>query len=153
MSIIVRDGAFCEDRWLAAGGSFHAFDQVALRTYEFEADKTGVDVTNDLDPDSLTGFFDLVSAIRIPFPSFADGRGFSIARRLRQLGFEGMLRAQGHVLADQYPLAIRCGFDEIEITAELAQRHDETQWADSFTRVSANYQNHLKAAPGASALH
>ena len=40
----------------------------------------------------------------------------------------GRLRARGHVLADQYAMARRAGFDEVEIDAALAARQPEAQW-------------------------
>ena len=57
-----------------------------------------------------------------------DGRGFTLARHLRLIGFTGRLRAAGHVLADQYTMARRSGFDEIEISDDLAARQPEDQW-------------------------
>jgi uncharacterized protein (DUF934 family) len=73
----------------------------------------------------------------VDFPSFADGRGFTIARILRLKGYTGRLRAKGHVLADQYAMARRSGFDEVEIDAELAARQPEDQWL-----ARANWQDH-----------
>jgi uncharacterized protein (DUF934 family) len=32
------------------------------------------------------------------------------------------------VIADQYAMARRSGFDEVEVTAELAKRQPEEQW-------------------------
>lgn len=84
-----------------------------------------------------------VPLLRIAFPSSADGRGFSIAKSLRQNGYKGHLRAYGHLLADQYPLAIRCGFDDIEISPELASRQPEQQWVESFSRTHNSYQENL----------
>lgn len=75
--------------------------------------------------------------IRIAFASFSDGRGFTLARRLRQMGFAGRLRASGHVLADQYAMARRSGFDEVEIDAALAARQPEDQW-----RARADWRAH-----------
>jgi uncharacterized protein (DUF934 family) len=50
--------------------------------------------------------------IAIHFPKFGDGRGYSHARRLRDLfGFKGELRAVGEVLTDQLFYMQRCGFD------------------------------------------
>lgn len=66
--------------------------------------------------------------IVVTFPSFADGRGFSQARALRAIGYNGHLRARGHVLVDQFRAALRCGFDDIEITDEQAERNPEAQW-------------------------
>ena len=58
-------------------------------------------------------------------------------RRLRLMGFTGRLRARGHVIADQYAMARRAGFDEVEISAELAARQPEDQW-----RARADWQAH-----------
>lgn len=54
----------------------------------------------------------------IQFPAFRDGRGFSLARALRERhGFAGEIRACGHILPDQYVLLARCGVDTIELPA------------------------------------
>ena len=100
-----------------------------------------------LEPDARAEDADLSAAlIAIRFPTSADGRGLSIAKRLRALGYSGRLRATGHVLADQYPLALRCGFDEVEIDDALAARQPEEQWQDALARVPLNYQDRIKAA-------
>ena len=80
------------------------------------------------EPEELAPYLAGLQAIRIAFPVFSDGRGFTLAARLRRMGFSGRLRAQGHVLADQYAMARRSGFDEVEISAELAARQPEDQW-------------------------
>lgn len=50
--------------------------------------------------------------VAIRFPVFADGRGFSNARLLRErYGFQGELRAVGNVIQDQLFFLKRCGFD------------------------------------------
>lgn len=146
MPVIIRDGNFTEDVFLAGGGGFVQLDQLSLSTHGLEPEKTGIDVPNDTDPQALAGLMNSVAAIRIPFPSFADGRGFSMARKLRRMGFGGLLRAQGHVLADQYPLAIRSGFDEVEIPNEQAGRQPQAQWREAFNRVEGNYLDRLKSA-------
>lgn len=89
-----------------------------------------VDLPNDSDAQLLGGQLDRINMIRISFPSSADGRGFSLARQLRRLGFQGRLRAHGHVISDQFRYALDCGFDEVEISDELANRQPEAQWRD-----------------------
>lgn len=69
-----------------------------------------------------------VPLLAIDFPAMTDGRGFSIARRLRELGYRGRLRAVGKLIADQYAMARRVGFDEVQISADLARRQPEDQW-------------------------
>ncbi len=80
--------------------------------------------------------------IRIAFPSFSDGRGFTLARRLRVAGYKGRLRAQGHVIADQFPMARRSGFDEVEIDFALAKRQPWELWKRS-AEVAPSYLNRL----------
>jgi len=82
--------------------------------------------------------------VRVIFPSFADGRGFTLARDLRRLGYAGRLRATGHVLADQYAMARRAGFDEVEIDAELAARQPEDQWRARADWRAHDYQARLR---------
>ncbi|WGH78117.1 DUF934 domain-containing protein [Jannaschia ovalis] len=91
------------------------------------------------------------TAIRVAFPSFADGRGFTIARQLRRAGFTGRLRAAGHVLADQYAMARRAGFDEVEIDDALAARQPEDQWRARADWRAHDYQARLGRRPDAAA--
>jgi len=52
------------------------------------------------------------SVIAVNFPTFTDGRGYSIARLLRErYGYCNELRAIGDVLLDQLFYMKRCGFD------------------------------------------
>ena len=84
--------------------------------------------------------------IRIDFPSFADGRGFTLAARLRRLGYRGRLRAKGHVISDQYAMARRAGFDEVEIDDVLATRQPEGEWLARADWQAHNYQGRLRRA-------
>ncbi|MHA3914645.1 phosphoadenylyl-sulfate reductase [Halovulum sp. GXIMD14793] len=91
------------------------------------------------DPIALQPWFEQLDMIVIPFASSDDGRGFSLARQLRQLGYWRRLRASGHILVDQFRAAMRIGFDEVEISAEQAARNPEAQWLavpliDSYQR-------------------
>jgi uncharacterized protein (DUF934 family) len=102
-----------------------------------------LDLTSDADPLAIEDDLDGVEMIRVDFPSFADGRGFSIARALRRLGYRGRLRARGHVLADQYAMARRSGFDEVEIDSLLAARQPQVQWLDRADWQSHDYRSRL----------
>ena len=69
---------------------------------------TVLDVTAE--SDAGTGSTWPHALIRVAFPSFADGRGFTLAKQLRAMGYDrAALRAHGHVLADQYAMARRSG--------------------------------------------
>ncbi|HRO13815.1 MAG TPA: DUF934 domain-containing protein [Paracoccus sp. (in: a-proteobacteria)] len=81
----------------------------------------------DTDPAALGQYLN-ADLIAVEFPAMTDGRGFTLARRLRTLGYGGRLRATGAMIADQYAMARRVGFDEVEISAALARRQPEPQW-------------------------
>ena len=111
-----------------------------------------VDVPSDADLAPLLARLPDVRAVRVDFPSFADGRGFTIARALRRAGFAGRLRARGHVIADQYAMARRCGFDEVEIDDALAARQPEAQWLARADWRAHDYQARLgRLRPAAAA--
>jgi uncharacterized protein (DUF934 family) len=57
-----------------------------------------------------------VHRIEIHFPKFGDGRGYSIARLLRERrGYRGELRATGHITRDLLFFMEHCGFDAFEL--------------------------------------
>jgi ferredoxin--NADP+ reductase len=96
-----------------------------------------VSLTADTDATTLRDKLDTLDLIRIEFKSFADGRGFSLARRLRNLGYKGRLRASGHLIPDQFRYALACGFDDVEISEDQARRQPETDWtSESITKLS-----------------
>ena len=82
-------------------------------TYEradtLNKDTRALDISADQDLNALSDYLETLTLIRIEFSSFADGRGFSLARILRLMGFSGHLRAYGHVISDQYAMARRSG--------------------------------------------
>ena len=68
------------------------------------------------------------AAIRLVVASFSDGRVFTLARQLRQIGFKGRLEVVGDLLPDQLPMLLEAGVDVLEISAQHARRCDEAQW-------------------------
>ena len=75
----------------------------------------GVRVGSDKLPGDIPEVTTL-ALIAIEFPRFTDGRGYSIARQLRdRYHFTGELRAVGWVLRDQLFYMERCGFDAFEL--------------------------------------
>jgi uncharacterized protein (DUF934 family) len=134
--VIVTDTGFAADDW--QGGFVPLADSVV-------SDGRGIDLANTDDPARLSNRLADIAMIRIAFPVFPDGRGFTLARRLREMGFAGRLRAQGHVIADQYAMARRCGFDEVEISADLAARQPQDQWLFRANWRAHDYQTRLRA--------
>lgn len=140
MSVLVRDNGFAADTWEANGGLFIDLEKYGQDVVDKQVSNTCLDISNDTRVEGLKGILEHVSMIRIPFPSFADGRGFSLAKQLRQAGYTGTLRAFGHVLADQYGFARDCGFDEVEIDEALAARQPEEQWLARLPNAGLSYQ-------------
>ena len=139
MNVIVTDTGFEAENWT------HGFltpDQLAAND---DAPATAIDLAPDADLAGLAGRLDEIDLIRITFPSFADGRGFTLARNLRRMGFHARLRARGHVIADQYAMARRSGFDEVEIDAAQAERQPEDQWLRRADWRAHDYQSRLRA--------
>ena len=121
------------ERVIARDDGFHPLVQEAEET--LAPDTPLSDLAQHLDRD----------LIAIDFPSFSDGRGFSLARRLREMGFKGRLRAAGRLIADQYAMARRVGFDEVEIDESLAARQPEAQWLARADWRLHDYQARLRA--------
>ncbi len=133
MNTIVTDTGFGLDDWTDGYASLG----------EAANDVPALDLDPDTDPAGIP-LHPGLRMIRIAFPSFADGRGFTIARQLRLLGYSGRLRASGHVLADQYAMARRAGFDEVEIDDTLARRQPEHQWLARSNWRDHDYQSRLR---------
>ena len=104
-----------------------------------------VDLTQTDQPEALIPYLADLTLIRVAFPAFSDGRAFTVARRLRVLGYKGHLRALGPVIADQYAMARRVGFDDVEIPDELAARQPEAQWKFRADWQEHDYLSRLKA--------
>lgn len=135
MTVIVTDTGFGPNTWTAG----------------YEGD-TALDLPSDTDPVQLVERLAAqVQMIRIAFPSFADGRGFTIARQLRLSGYTGHIRAFGHVIADQYAMARRAGFDDVEINEELATRQPESQWLARANWQQNDYQARMRGGSPAAA--
>lgn len=136
MSDVFRNGRFEPDDWvvLDAATADDAASPVVIgakflvpllrwreerRAIEATAAAVGLLLAGD-DPIEVLGEeVHRFPVIAIRFPAFTDGRGYSLARLLRERRrFAGELRAIGDVLADQIPLMWRCGFDALAVTHE-----------------------------------
>ncbi|GAB1363264.1 DUF934 domain-containing protein [Rhodobacter sp.] len=112
---------------------------------ELTAADTAVDLSNTDDPTALEGRLDRLTLIRVAFPAFSDGRAFTVARRLRMMGYRGQILALGPVIADQYAMIRRVGFDGAEIPDEIAARQPWDQWQSRADWRAHDYQSRLRA--------
>ena len=139
MTVLVTDSGFSSDPWAEA--EFITFDALTAEP-EMPGQGLAVEMPNDRDPAALAPFLDRIAMIRVAFPGMGDGRGLSIARRLRAMGYTGTLRAAGPLIVDQARAARRVGFDEIELPESVAARQPEELW---LPRPAASYRAHVFA--------
>ena len=102
-----------------------------------QTNATAVRIEPSDDARVLLPFLDRLALVEVNFPSFADGRGYSAARILREEGYTGELRAVGDVLIDQLSHMRRCGFDAFAPTSPL----DEDDAARAFATWENVYQH------------
>jgi uncharacterized protein (DUF934 family) len=75
--------------------------------------------------------------VEVNFPKFGDGRGFSIARLLRErYGYKGELRAVGQITRDHLFFLESVGFDAFE----LREGEDAAEALAAFDDFSESYQ-------------
>jgi len=121
---------------------------VIVRDDGFHADDhsgPALTVAADTRPADLPRAFGDVGLIVVEFPVFSDGRGFTLGQMLRQLGYGGRLRARGNLIPDQYAMARRSGFDEVEISAERAARQPEADWLRRADWRAHDYRSRVRA--------
>lgn len=135
MSVIVTDKGF------QPAGT----EPQAVKLADIASHTGSLDLAHTDDPTLVDPYLGQLSLIRVAFPAFSDGRAFTIARRLRMAGYTGTLRAVGPVIADQYAMARRVGFDDVEIPDDLALRQPEAQWLFRADWKSHDYLARLKA--------
>ncbi len=99
--------------------------------------RLAVDVDGAVAPEEYADILGRVDMVRIGFERFADGRGFSSARELRErFAFVGTIRAAGNFIPDQMQALARVGFDEWE----LPNDGRESQYEREIRRFEQAYQ-------------
>ena len=144
MPLLDAKGVFIADTYSREAGSQKEIVPFAALSETLAARKPGstlgVDVPNTADIEALKPHFVALSLIGIAFPAYSDGRGFTLAKRLRREGFTGTLRLVGPVIADQFAYALACGFDEVELPEASAARQPAEHWVKAAAAFSATYQ-------------
>jgi len=146
-----------EDGQPPAKGTTVAVPLAELRDAEeaffAEGARIGALVPTDANHKDLAPLANKLAFVVINFPAFGDGRGFSLAVRLRKdLGFKGEIRASGHTIPDQALFLKRAGFDTVEIPIErkaafeaAVKRFDAFYQSDFQGQVSVAHLRHAKA--------
>lgn len=140
----VRDDPFVRTGLDELAAQTHALvawvDLPEVLNQRTRAQRIGVEVPNTVRAPEIRLVQRQLSLIAIRFPAFSDGRGFSLARQIRNNGFTGALRAVGPLIADQFAHALACGFDEIEPPGDLAGRQPQEQWLAALRSITHSYQ-------------
>lgn len=91
------------------------------------------------DPAAFADRLGTAVRVEVHFPKFGDGRGFSLGRLLRdRYGYQGELRAVGHLTRDHLLYLERCGFDAFE----LRDGEDGDEALSGFRVFSESYQKY-----------
>ena len=150
---LYREGLVKNDPWIELGDTDEvpASGALILSLDRWKAERTelkqrdsqlGVKIDPDEAVEDIRDDLDRLSLIVVTFPKFADGRGFSTARLLREkFGFDGEIRALGEVLSDQIPFMRRCGFDSFGVNDGPTQRLLES---DALFKMPGFYQPALE---------
>ncbi|TWA68056.1 uncharacterized protein (DUF934 family) [Azospirillum brasilense] len=148
---LIKDGRIVEDEWVAvADGEPVPADRPAIVTFErWQAERAsfdgrnaalGVRVKSGTLAPAIAPDLDRFALVAIEFPKFRDGRGFSTARELRErFGYQGEIRAVGHVIPDQYRFLLRTGFT----SAEAPHNTNPESWAHALTEITVAFQPSL----------
>jgi uncharacterized protein (DUF934 family) len=143
---IIKDRQILEDSWqvLAADAEVPSTGDLFVGLASWNAPDAGQGRSGKLglvlrpgDDVAAIENLDRATVVAVEFPKFTDGRGYSMARLLRErYGFTGELRAVGNVLRDQLLYMQRCGF-----TSFALQPGKDVQGAlAAFEELPVRYQ-------------
>ncbi len=128
---LIKDHTIVQDHWitLTADNPIHQADQKhiivpldlwkAQKSELIQSEKTlGLLIPNTTELTEVADAFTVVKLIAIDFPVFTDGRGYSLARIIREAGYKQELRAVGDILKDQLFYLSRSGFNAFELRSD-----------------------------------
>lgn len=147
---LLKNNVLVDDNWfhaeaegeLPAGGDVTVPFARLLREWgelSRRPGRLGLRLGNTDKPEALSTFLPRLSLIILPFPAFNDGRAYSLARSLREMGYAQELRATGNVLPDQLQFMLQVGFDSFEI----GERFPLETWTKASRQMSLAYQRGL----------
>ena len=150
---IIKDKELCEDHWqllseltpetspqqLPGGAVIVPYEYWQEHRDALLSRKPlpGVCVDGSVALEELLPDLPQLALIAIDFPVFTDGRGYSLARLLReQYQFRGEIRAVGDVLRDQLFFMMRCGINAFV----LRKKEELAEAVTALQGFSVRYQ-------------
>jgi uncharacterized protein (DUF934 family) len=124
MKVLFADGTCADSGWRIVRDEAAAAqpgDVLPLARYRTLAVRAGLAVwlAPTDEPADVAEFLPQLPLVAIDFPTFKDGRGYSIAATLRtRFAYAGELRAIGDVLIDQLFYLKRVGFSSFALRAD-----------------------------------
>ena len=110
---------------------------VSLDAFLYQTNASSVRLEAGDDVRRLAPVLDRIRLVEVDFPKFRDGRGFSSARILREMGYTGEIKATGDVLVDLVYFMRRCGFDSFAPDAPF----NDADVQAALTRYPHAYQH------------
>jgi len=103
--------------------------------------RLGVWLDSHEEPAAIAEDLKFFGVVAVNFPKFGDGRGYSIARLLRErYGWKGELRAVGDIFRDQIFFLSSCGFNAFTLRAG----EDAQEALGAFGDFSDAYQSSVE---------
>ena len=157
MPQLIKDRSLADDRYVLVRGAASPAQLpdgvpvivplplwLASRSALIARGQTGVWLAPADHPDALADDVERLPVIAIDFPQFTDGRGYSLARLLRErYRYAGELRAIGDVGRDQLYYLAQCGFDAFQIP----DGRDAGAALSAFADFSDGYQSTALRTP------
>jgi uncharacterized protein (DUF934 family) len=163
---IILDRAIADDLWqlIPAGDAVPAGGKIIVPLAAWLAGhaalsarggQVGVWLKPDDEPGLLARDVARLPLIAVQFPQFTDGRGYSIARLLRErFGYRGELRAFGDVLRDQIFYMASVGFNAFALKDGKSLEEALSAFEDFFEAYQTSvarpvpyYRRRLGGAP------
>ena len=126
MPDLIKDGRVVADDWQGVMLTPEELNESGALT---RSEPVAVMLEPDQPPSMIEGDLTRLALVAIHFPVFTDGRCFSYARELRELGYQGEIRATGNFIRDQLHYMHRCGFTAFQF-------EDDSGLQDSLASLS-----------------
>ncbi|WP_201597599.1 DUF934 domain-containing protein [Psychrobacter vallis] len=136
LEIVLPFADLLENEGKIAGGLLQQVRELVSQ----HASRIGVWVTSDSDTDVLAGLPEFLlqqDLIVIHVPTFTDGRGFSYAQTLRQIGYQGEIRMAGKFGRDQIAYLLRVGVDSFVLSEH--DMHSISDISQAFNALASSY--------------